>query len=282
MILITKMTKNLQEERYILASNESGVYRLELLNRIHQPYTEFLLKRAGLEPGMVVADIGCGTGNVTIWLAQQIGDTGSIVGVDRATVMLEQGRRNADALRLNNIKFLEGNAYNTGLPHNSFDLVYCRFLLMHLDNPFDALKEMRSLLKPNGVLVCEEGNSSSIFCDPPSAAFDRSRELHLAISKIYGQDFSIGSRLHQIFQDVELIPEEVSFVNPLLLRPEEKAYLCLTFSESADALIQSGLTTPEESEQIINQFKILAADEKTVFSVSALTQIWARKQARNT
>ena len=197
--------------------------------------------------------------------------------MDTATVMLEQGRRNAEALGLNNIKFIEGNAYNTGLPHNSFDLVYCRFLLMHLDEPSNALKEMRSLLKPNGVLVCEEGNSSSVFCDPPDAAFDRCRELYLAMSKLYGKDFSIGSRLHQIFQDVELIPEEVSFVNPLLLRLEEKAYLYLTFSESADAFIESGLTTLEEIEQIINQFKILAADKKTVFSVSGLTQIWARK-----
>ena len=51
------MTNNIQEERYTLASNESGVYRLEILNRIHKPYTEFLLKRAGLESGMVVADI---------------------------------------------------------------------------------------------------------------------------------------------------------------------------------------------------------------------------------
>ncbi|WP_265277670.1 class I SAM-dependent methyltransferase [Nostoc sp. KVJ3] len=65
-----------QDDRYTLATGELGAHRLSILNTIHKPYTEFLLQRFGLEPGMVVADIGCGTGNVSNWLAQQVGYSG--------------------------------------------------------------------------------------------------------------------------------------------------------------------------------------------------------------
>ncbi|QFS51588.1 class I SAM-dependent methyltransferase [Nostoc sphaeroides] len=102
-----------QDDRYTLATGELGAHRLSILNIIHKPYTEFLFRQVGLEPGMLVADIGCGTGNVSNWLAQQVGSAGSVFGVDMSAAQLEKARQNAEAQGLSNIKFTLGSAVPT-------------------------------------------------------------------------------------------------------------------------------------------------------------------------
>ncbi|WP_224095660.1 class I SAM-dependent methyltransferase [Nostoc sp. MS1] len=266
-----------QDDRYTLATGELGAHRLSILNKVHKPYTEFLLQRVGLEAGMVVADIGCGTGNVSNWLAQQVGDNGSVFGVDISAEQLEQARKNAKVEGLSNVTFSLGSAYATGLPLESFDLVYCRFLLMHLTQPTDALNQMQSLLKPGGILVCEEADFSCTFCDPPSRAYERCFELFMTISDIRGQHFRLGATLYRFFMDVGLANSEVCLFQPVVLHQDNKRLIDLSLFEAVDALIEAGITTPQEIDQTITQIRALAADEKTVFGIPRVTQVWARK-----
>lgn len=62
----------MQDKGYTLATGNSGAYRLQILNSIHQPYTEFILEKARLSKGMRVADIGCGTENVSFLMASKV------------------------------------------------------------------------------------------------------------------------------------------------------------------------------------------------------------------
>jgi SAM-dependent methyltransferase len=267
----------MQDDRYTLATGELGVRRLQILHQIHKPYTECLLQRVGLTEGMRVADIGCGIGTISTWLAKQVGTNGSVVGLDVSAAQVEQARSQAEALGLSNITFAEASVYATGLPHNSFDLVYCRFLLMHLTRPVDALLEMLALAKPGGMVVCEEADFSTAFCDPPSPAHDRCFELFLALSDIRGQHFRLGGKLYRIFRDVGLVAPEVSLVQPVVVRGETKHLMDLSLSEATDALIEARLATPEEVERTVEQMKILVADETTIFGIARVTQVWARK-----
>ena len=64
-----------------------------------------------------------------------------------------------------NVRFVAASATDTGLARESFDLVYRRFLLIHLKEPEAALREMRDLLKPGGIIVCEDGDlKPTCFC----------------------------------------------------------------------------------------------------------------------
>ena len=60
------------------------------------------------------------------------------------------------------------SALDTGLPRNSFDVVYCRFLLLHLTDPQACLREMREVLKPGGIILIEDGNLMTAGSNPPS------------------------------------------------------------------------------------------------------------------
>ncbi|NRB06972.1 MAG: methyltransferase domain-containing protein [Richelia sp.] len=108
----------------------------------------------GVSQGMRVADIGYGTGNVSFGIGSNIGLSGSVCRVDVRKAQLNIAHSQAASLNCSNVVFTCASAYDTGLPQESFDLVYCRFFLMHLNQPKDALLEMLSLVKPGGLIVC--------------------------------------------------------------------------------------------------------------------------------
>src|SRR6516225_11015322 len=139
---------------YVLATAPAADYRLRILHGLYGPGTRRLLLGAGLRRGMRVADVGCGVGMVTTLLAELVGREGHVVGIDVSAAQLAQARERL-ASGGTNASFVEASATDTGLPPGSFDLVYCRFLLIHLTEPERALREMRALLKPGGILVCE-------------------------------------------------------------------------------------------------------------------------------
>ena len=119
---------------YVLATGEAAAHRLRLLHCLYGEGTRRLLLDAGLRRGMRVADLGCGVGMVTAALAELVGPEGHVVGIDASAAQLAQARALLHPGG-GNISFVEASATDTGLPPASFDLVYCRFLLLHLPAP---------------------------------------------------------------------------------------------------------------------------------------------------
>lgn len=143
-------------EHYVLATGGKDVHRLQLLHRVYGPGTEALFRRVGLRDGLRVVEVGCGSGNTACWVAEQVGPHGSVVGIDVSPGQVEQARRQAAERGLRNAEFHVADAYSPRLPEGSFDLAYCRLVLMHLTRPADALAAMRDLVRPGGLVVCEE------------------------------------------------------------------------------------------------------------------------------
>ena len=182
----------LTHSNYILATGEKASERLRLLNEIFGPGTRELLRLAGLSPGMAVADIGCGTGLVSQWIAGAVAPHGSVTAVDVSSEQLQIGEEKAMAAGLKNVRFQTSDAYQTGLPGESFDLVYSRFLMCHLTEPIKALDEMRRLLKPGGILVCEDHDVGGIFTEPQTRAYKRLVEISEAVNASRGLDSYVG------------------------------------------------------------------------------------------
>jgi SAM-dependent methyltransferase len=262
---------------YILATGAQDVERLRLLNQVYGPASHAVLRQAGLAEGLRVAEIGCGTGNVTCWIARQIGQRGAVIGIDKNQPQIEQARRQAAEQKLTNVTFQEGDAYTPGLPSESFDMAYCRLVLMHLQRPLEALRALRDLVRPGGRVVCEELELGQWLCNPPTRCMERFFELNLKLGEDCGEDYRLGSALPCLFREAGFgVPEATAYF-PLVLRGENKRLLAMTFDQFAPALVQKGLATPEEVKQIAQDMARVAADETTLLGLPLTVQVWAVK-----
>lgn len=262
---------------YILATGADEVKRLQILNSLYGPGTEQFLQRAGLQAGMRVVEIGCGTGNMSCWLARQVGANGSVIGVDVSPAQVEQARLQAEAFGLTNVSFAVADAYAPGLPLESFDLVYCRLVLMHLTHPLDALKQMLALLQSGGRLVCEEMDLSQWFAVPDNDAFRRVQAFNLLLSDRRGQHFRLGTGLYQLFLQLGLSQPQISFSLPAARQGEEKRLMELSFAQFAPILIEEGLATVAEIEAILLALKQFNEDPTTLQGMPVAGQVWAIK-----
>jgi SAM-dependent methyltransferase len=265
---------------YPLATGEAADYRLRLLHRVYGPGTLRVLLDAGVRRGMRVADVGCGVGMVTALLAELVGAEGSVVGIDSSSAQIAQAREWLKASG-GHISFVESSATDTGLPAGSFDLVYCRFLLLHLPEPERALREMRALLKPDGILVCEDGDLTTSGSEPPSAlgAF---ADLWGRLGPIKGVDYTLGRRLFQMVQAAGFPAPEITFNQPVAARGENKRLLELSVAEAGPAFVEAELITADELERTLAQMCALTEDETVLAVMPRMTQVWARKTAPQT
>ena len=261
----------------MLATGENAISRLDLLEGIFGPATRHLLCAAGLCSGMRVVEIGCGIGLTARWVATQVGPGGSVAALDASSEQLHIAEKSAAEAGIHNLSFHESNAYETGLPRDSFDLVYSRFLLCHLTDPAKALKEMSSLLKPGGILVCEDHDDGGIFTEPPTHAYKRLVEISEAVNRSHGLDSYIGLKLPRLFLDAGFPQPEAKVNQIAALRGDEKRFWELTLREAEPAILTAHASTLEELAAICEEMRNLARDESTFLMLARVTQVWARK-----
>jgi ubiquinone/menaquinone biosynthesis C-methylase UbiE len=170
--------KGTDSDVYILDVGETEAARLKLLDQVYGASTRRMLLEAGLGRGSQVLDLACGIGAVSCWLASQVGATGKVIAGDVNPDQLVVAKWHCSKCEHPApIEYIETNAYDTGLPSESFDIVHARLLLCHLTEPEKVLAEAFRLLKPGGSLVCQDLMLSSIFCHPPCSAYTRWVEL---------------------------------------------------------------------------------------------------------
>lgn len=264
--------------QYVLATGEAAAYRLRVLHSIYRPGTRRVLLQAGLMPGMGVADLGCGVGMTTSLLADLVGPAGHVVGIDLSGTQIAQAQEFLFG-RFSNVSFVEASAAATGLPDNCLDLVYCRFLLMHLSDPGSALREMHRLLKPGGILVCEDGDLTSAGTEPPSA-LNAFSDLFGRLGPIRGVNYTIGRRLFQLVLDANFVEPEMTLNQPVIVRGEKKRLLDLSVAEAGPAFIEAGFVTSEELVNVLAEMQKVAADDSVPAIMPRMSQVWARKALR--
>jgi SAM-dependent methyltransferase len=175
-----------------------------------------------------------------------------------------------------NIRFFEASATDTGLPPESFDLVYCRCLLIHLPEPQRALQEMFTLLKPDGILVCEDGDLTASGSEPPSA-LDAFADLWGRLGPMRGLDYTLGRRLYQMVLAAGFPTPGITFNQPVVARCESKRLLELSVAEAGRAFLAAGLITSRELSRTLVEMRRLAGDESVLAVMPRMAQVWARK-----
>jgi len=261
---------------YSLATGEAAVRRLNTLHAIYGPAGKRVLVQAGLAPGMRVADFGCGVGAVTQVLAEMVGPTGHVTGVDVSSDQLKQAERRCRDAGLHNVSFVESSATRTELPRASFDLVYCRFLLLHLTDPPACIREMRAILKPGGMLVVEDGDLTAAHSVPPSS-IDSFAKLFAGLGPTRGLDYSMSRNLYHLVRDAGFPIVDVEIHQPAVARGPHRFLLKWSIEEAGPGCVEAGLLTTDELNQTLADMQRDTEDERFLILMPPMSLVWARK-----
>jgi len=269
--------KGTASDVYVLGTGEAAADRLRLLDEVYGPSTRKMLLDAGLGPGTRALDLACGIGAVSCWMATQVGPMGSVVAADVNPDQLIVSKWHCAKCDHLPIDYIEASAYDTGFPDESFDLVHMRLLLCHLTEPANVLRAAYRLLRPGGVLVCQDIQISSVFSSAKSAAIARSIEIGQAVGDALGVSYDYGARMpadaaHAGFQSVQVhLEQPVYFCGP------EKRLWELTFAEASTVIHRSDIATPAELNSIIDELRMLAEDDGVLIAQWCSPGIIARK-----
>ena len=110
----------------------------------------------GIQPGMVVADVGAGTGYLTTRLAGLVGSTGKVYANDLQPGMLQIIQDKARTEHLSNVEIVQGTETDARLPDNAIDLALLVDVYHEFWHPQEMLRSIRRSLKPSGELILVE------------------------------------------------------------------------------------------------------------------------------
>jgi ubiquinone/menaquinone biosynthesis C-methylase UbiE len=116
---------------------------------------------------MRLLDCGCGPGSITLDLAALVAP-GETVGIDIDPASIELARQQVAAQKLANVRFEVANVYETPFPDAAFDVVFSHAVLVHLREPVRALKEMKRILKPGGLIAIRNDDMDGMLLAPPT------------------------------------------------------------------------------------------------------------------
>lgn len=191
-------------------------------------WIQYVANECGFAYANRVCDLGAGAGHWTQVLAQALPwERTAVVAIDSDPQWVEVLRNNtALATSVSKLEVIRGDAVDTGLPTNSFDLVTCQTLALHLNNPAALVREMLRLAKPGGVIVMAEPINvinraqigAAIACLEPHEAgllVEIWMAYHKGIRNAHNYDYDIAIRLNEIILQCGVRPEDIScFKNP--------------------------------------------------------------------
>lgn len=163
-------TQAIPTNPYALRHTQQELERLVHQGRFLGETTEYVLRQAGLEPGMRVLDVGCGAGDVAFLAAKLVGPEGAVIGVDRAPEAVGFAQQRAQQAGLENVRFVAADITQWA-PEEPVDALIGRLVLMYFPDPASVLQRMLSWVRPGGVVAFQELDTPvtpppAVMCDP--------------------------------------------------------------------------------------------------------------------
>lgn len=141
-----------------------------------------------LTPGMSLLDVGCGPGTITADLARLVAP-GLVVGIDAAADVVSAA---AQAHDQPNLAFEVGDVYALDAPDHGFDVVHAHQVLQHLPDPVAALREMRRVAAPGGIVAVRDSDYQAMTWHPADERLDRWLALYRDLARRNGGDPDAG------------------------------------------------------------------------------------------
>jgi ubiquinone/menaquinone biosynthesis C-methylase UbiE len=195
--------KQKTQQRYVLGHAPEELRRLILQAGILRPITLRLLHDAGIGHGMRVLDLGCGVGDVTMLLADMVGPSGSIVGIDHSPQAIALAQERVGETRHRNITFARC-AVEDYTDAATFDAVIGRYVLIHQSDPVRFMRAATRPLRPGGILAFHEIEFGRLRSPPNVEIWDKTINVISDFFRRTLPHHDVANRLIDLFADVGL------------------------------------------------------------------------------
>jgi ubiquinone/menaquinone biosynthesis C-methylase UbiE len=142
--------------RYAQTMSYLGADWLDRSERVQEEEPDVALDAIKLVTGSTVADVGAGSGYMTVKMAKRVGPTGKVIANDIQPQMLSMLRQRLDREKIPNVELVLGTLDDPKLPANTVDLILMVDVYHEFSEPQKMLRRMHESLKPGGRLVLLE------------------------------------------------------------------------------------------------------------------------------
>jgi ubiquinone/menaquinone biosynthesis C-methylase UbiE len=226
-----------------------------------------------LTEGMRLLDVGCGPGTITMDLAQRVGPAGRVTALERTDGALDLARDEAARSGTVNVDCVVGDAEGLDLPDDEFDVVHAHQVLQHLDDPVQALREMRRVCRPGGLVAVRDSDYAGFAWFPLLPELDRWMEIYQQVARRNDAEPNAGRRLLSWatmagFTDVAAASSTWCFTSP-----EDLSWWGglwaerMVSSDLASQAVETGAATKADLETIAAGWRAWAAADGAWFSV---------------
>lgn len=235
-----------------------------------------------LEPGMRLLDVGCGPGSMTCGFAQRVAP-GETVGIDPSADVIATAQSLAGATTARNLSFEVGSIYQPRFAAGTFDAVFTHQVMQHLRHPVDALRQMRALLVPGGVLGVRVVDWGSAIFYPESDGMRRALAIQFDLARRNGGEPDAGRHLRRWlreagFGEMRLTTSTESDADLEATRDRAEMFAERVLRSSlADRALEYGIATRSELESIAAAWRAWGRDPDAFFCFSHIEVVaWKR------
>jgi len=225
-----------------------------------------------LTPGVRVLDVGCGPGTITVDFARRVAP-GRVLGLDRVEDVLERAREAARDAGVDNVEFEVGDVYALDLADASFDVVHAHQVLQHLTDPVAALREMRRVCAPGGVVAVRDSDYATFTWWPEDPRLTRWLALYHDVARANGAEPDAGRRLLAWARAAGFDTVEATASSWCFATPSDREWWGglwadrVVASAFADQAVEHGLAARAELEELSAAWRAWSASPDGWFAI---------------
>ena len=263
---------------YVLGRTTEEHERLRRQAEILEPVTRRILGTVGVAKGMHCLDVGCGPGEVMRIFAEMSGPSGRVVGVDLDAKLGAESLAILHSKGHRQCEFYSGDMYSQPqLREESFDIVFSRLVLEHLDDPIMGIRQMYRWVKPGGALVLQDFYFPSLDAYPESVALG---ELLVAFPAVFlkmNRELRMGLKMPTYMIRAGAGAPDGTDVSGFLKPMSESAGMMSAVYKSVLPLaLEYDVTDEARSREFFEQ--IANPDEDRYMLWPLLVSVWKRKR----
>ena len=274
------MATTQRETDYVLGTHDDEIARLGLQHRVWRNAATDCWHRVGITHGWRVIDVGAGPGYATADLAEIVGPSGAVLGIERSARFLDAARERCARRGLTNVEFREADLMEVSLGDLGFDASWCRWVASFVSSPQKLIANIAGAMRHGGLAIFHEYSDYDTFrFMPVRPALERFSQEVMASWRASGGEPNIARELPQLlasagFRVLEIVPRVRTVSRRDYTWQWPKSFIEVNIAR----LEELGRVSAAEAAEVRREFAEVEAGSGSWFTTPMFLEIVARKE----